>query len=164
MAIFTLNEVCEIIKGDTGIKKAIPGDYPLVVTAKERASHNEYQFDTKAVCVPLVSSTGHGHASINRIHYQESKFALGSILAAIIPKDEGFLKPKYLYIYLSQMKDLILVPLMKGGANVSLTINKLKTVEVEIPSLEKQIKIMEIVEQIEKKNIKISETLNEGNK
>ena len=88
MEQFTLGEVCTIIKGSTGIKKAIAGDYPLVVTAEERLSSNEYQFDTKAVCIPLVSSTGHGHASLKRIHYQEGKFALGNILAAVIPNDE----------------------------------------------------------------------------
>ena len=83
-----LGELCIIEKGSIGIKKAIPGDYPLVVTSEDRKSHNEFQFDEEAVIIPLVSSTGHGHKSLRRIHYQTGKFALGSILCAVIPKDK----------------------------------------------------------------------------
>jgi hypothetical protein len=36
----------------------------LVVTGEDRKSHNEFQFDCEAVIIPLVSGTGHGHASI----------------------------------------------------------------------------------------------------
>ncbi|MFR2571263.1 MAG: restriction endonuclease subunit S, partial [Clostridia bacterium] len=131
-----LDEVCNLYKGKTTITKAIQGKYPLVVTAENRASSNEYQFDCKAVCVPLVSATGHGHASIKRLHYQEGKFALGTILSAVIPKDENILDTKYLYIYLSYFKDSVLVPLMRGSANVSLTIKSLGSAEIEVPSIE----------------------------
>ena len=145
MKQYTLGEICTIIKGSTGIKKAIAGDYPLVVTAEERLSSNEYQFDTKAVCIPLVSSTGHGHASLKRIHYQEGKFALGNILAAVIPNDEKQLNAEYLYYYLSFYKDSKIVPLMKGAANVSLTINSIKTIIMEIPDIKIQEKIVETI-------------------
>lgn len=149
-----LDEVCNIYKGKTTITKAVQGEYPLVVTAENRASHNEYQFDCKAVCVPLVSATGHGHASIKRLHYQEGKFALGTILSAVIPKDESILDTRYLYIYLSYFKDSVLVPLMRGSANVSLTIKSLGSAEIELPSIEKQKTIVELVTKIEEnKNI-----------
>ena len=55
----TLGELCIIEKGKVGIQKAIPGKFPLVVTAEERLSHNEYHFEGNAVIIPLVSSTGH---------------------------------------------------------------------------------------------------------
>jgi len=142
MAIHKIDEVCELIKGNTPIQKAVCGKYPLVVTAENRLTNENYQFDCKAVCIPLVSSTGHGHASINRIHYQEGKFSLGSILVAAIPKNNNVLKVEYLYVYLSYMKDLILVPLMKGSANVSLTITALKSAEIEVPCLEEQERII----------------------
>ncbi len=129
----TIGQVCDVIKGITGIKKAIDGDYPLVTTGDERGTHDSYQFDTNAVCIPLVSSTGHGHASIKRIHYQSGEFALGSILAAVIPKDEKMLSAKYLYYYLSSFKDEIIVPLMKGMANVSLSVTKIKTIPIVVP-------------------------------
>lgn len=152
MKKYTLGEICTIIKGSTGIKKAIAGDYPLVVTAEERLSSNEYQFDAKAVCIPLVSSTGHGHASLKRIHYQEGKFALGNILAAVIPNDEKQLNAEYLYYYLSFYKDSKIVPLMKGAANVSLTINSIKTIIIEIPDTKIQEKIVETIKKAKYKS------------
>ena len=155
MQQYKLGEICTIIKGTTGIKKAIPGEYPLVVTAENRLSSNEFQFDAKAVCIPLVSSTGHGHASLKRLHYQEGKFALGNILAAVIPNDENLLNAEYLYYYLTFYKDSKIVPLMKGAANVSLTINYIKTITIEIPKIEQQIKVVNTIKksQIELKKI-----------
>lgn len=152
MKKYTLGEICTIIKGSTGIKKAIAGDYPLVVTAEERLSSNEYQINAKAVCIPLVSSTGHGHASLKRIHYQEGKFALGNILAAVIPNDEKQLNAEYLYYYLSFYKDSKIVPLMKGAANVSLTINSIKTIIIEIPDTKIQEKIVETIKKAKYKS------------
>lgn len=139
---YKLKDLCSITKGATGIMKADGGKYPLVALSDERRSHSEYQFDAKAVIVPLISSTGHGHASMKRVHYQEGKFALGNILCAIIPNDEKQLHPKYLHLYLQQFKDSLLVPLMKGAANVSLPMNKIAEVEIEVPSLERQLEII----------------------
>jgi len=155
-----LGDYCEVIKGKTGIKKAIPGNYPLVVTAQKRLTHNEFQFNCKAVIIPLVSSTGHGHASIKRIHYQEGKFTLGTILSAVIIKDEKIINPKFLYIYLSYFKDHLLVPLMKGAANVTLSIKKIKNVTIILPSIERQLEIIEL----EKNNIELDNLNGEINK
>ena len=162
--MYNLSEVCDLIKGTTGIQKCKPGNYPLVVTAEERLTSEEYQFDCDAVCIPLVSSTGHGHASMKRVHYQSGKFALGNILCAVIPKDSEKLLAEYLYVYFSIFKDDVLVPLMKGAANVSLTVNSLKEVEVPIPDINRQkeiinkyTKIVNSLTEISKKNMKIIE-------
>jgi type I restriction enzyme S subunit len=144
---YRLKDLCSITKGATGIMKADGGKYPLVALGEERKKHSEYQFDAKAVIVPLISSTGHGHASMKRVHYQEGKFALGNILCAVIPNDEKQLHPKYLHLYLQQFKDSLLVPLMKGAANVSLPMNKLAEVEIEVPSLDRQLEIIKLEEE-----------------
>ena len=120
------------------------GPLSNVTLAEERRQHDEYQFDAAAVIVPLISSTGHGHASIKRIHYQEGKFALGTILCAVIPKDEALLNPRYLFVYLQQFKDSVLVPLMKGAANVSLPLNKLASLEIEVPTLALQQEVIDL--------------------
>ena len=141
---YRLKELCSITKGATGIMKADGGKYPLVALSDERRNHSEFQFDAKAVIVPLISSTGHGHASMKRVHYQEGKFALGNILCAVIPNDETQLNAKYLHLYLQQFKETLLVPLMKGAANVSLPMNKLADIEIEVPSFERQLEIIEL--------------------
>lgn len=151
MKYLSLGEVCHVIKGETGITKAVPGDYPMVTTGKNRITHNEYQLDTEAALVPLVSATGHGHASIKRIHYETGKFAFGSILAACVPKDESY-SAKFLYIYFSLMKDYVIVPLMKGSANVSLTLTNLKKAKVPDIGIEKQLLIVDLYEKLKIKH------------
>lgn len=137
-----LQSVCRLEKGKTPIQKAIPGEYPLVVTTDKRSSCKDYQFDCKAVCLSLVSARGHGIAQISRIFYQEGKFALGNILCAMIPNDENQLNAKFLQYYLFYMKDILLTPLMKGGANVALHISDLQTVKIPLPPIQEQEKIV----------------------
>lgn len=137
-----IGDVCTITKGKTPIQKANPGDYPLVVTTTERKSCDNYQFDTSAVCIPLVSSRGHGVASLNHVYYQNGKFALGNILCALETNDDKKLSVKYLYYYLEKTKDYTLVPLMKGGANVSLHMDDILKVKFNLPTIDKQIEII----------------------
>jgi type I restriction enzyme S subunit len=147
MSYIKLGDICDVVKGEIGITKAVPGEFPMVTTGENRISHNKFQLDTEAVLVPLVSATGHGHASIKRVHYQEGKFAFGSILAACVPKNEQY-SARFLHIYLQLMKDYVLVPLMKGSANVSLTLGNLKTAKVPNISRERQESIVSLYELI----------------
>lgn len=137
-----LEECCYLEKGRTAIQKATPGKYPLVVTTEERKSSNTYQFDSPAVCIPLVSSRGHGIACLNQVYYQDGKFALGNILCGVTPKNPDKLSANFLYHYLNYKKDTLIVPLMKGGANVSLTVDSLKRIKIPVPPIEIQTEII----------------------
>jgi len=134
----TIGELCNIVKGETGIASAIAGEYPLVVTAKERKTSATHQFDTQAVCIPLVSSSGHGKKSLNHVHYQEGKFALGTILAAVIPKNNHEISANFLHQYLLFYKDTKIVPLMRGAANVSLAVKDIAKIEIPLPPIDEQ--------------------------
>ena len=133
-----IGDVCKIVKGTTGIAGAEPGKYPLVVTAVERKTCSTYQFDCEAVCIPLVSSSGHGKKSLNNVHYQSGKFALGTILCAVIPNNPEELDARYLHQYLQFYKDTVLVPLMKGAANVSLSMKDIAGVSIPLPPIQRQ--------------------------
>ncbi|MBP3462940.1 MAG: restriction endonuclease subunit S [Clostridia bacterium] len=132
-----LENYCYFEKGKTPIQKNNPGVYPLVATTEYLQTSDNYQFDCETVCLPLISARGHGVASITRIFFQSGKFALGNILCAIIPKDNQ-IKAEFLRNYLFYYKDILLVPLMRGGANVALTIDSLRKVQIPIPSIEQQ--------------------------
>ena len=144
-----LADCCALEKGNTPIQKAIPGEFPLVVTTEERKSCNTYQFDKPTVCIPLVSSRGHGIASLNRLYYQEGKFALGNILCGVTPVNSNELSAKFLFYYLNHKKDSLIVPLMRGGANVSLTVDSLKRIIVPIPPIPVQNEIVHIFDKFE---------------
>ncbi len=140
-----LSAVCDVEKGNTPILKAVPGPFPLVTTGEQRGTHSDYQFDAEAVIVPLVSSTGHGHASLKRLHFQAGRFALGNILCAIIPRDSEALSARFLYEFLSAYKDELLVARMSGTANVSLTINKILDVPIPIIPVDAQRRVCELM-------------------
>jgi type I restriction enzyme, S subunit len=156
---YRLGDICTITKGETGIMKAISGAYTMVALGEANKTHTEFQFDTKAVIIPLVSSTGHGHASMKRVKYQEGKFALGNILCAVIPKNENFVLAKYLHIYLHWNREELLVSQMKGMANVSLSIGKIADVSVTVPSLEKQRQIVELEQKLVAKELIVEKLL-----
>jgi restriction endonuclease S subunit len=142
LTLHRLGDICKFVKGTSRTMDTLPGPYPLVVTAAFRRSSNEYQLEGAAVCIPLVSSTGHGDAAIHRLHYQDSKFALANFLVALLPKTEKVYCTKYLYWYLNTHRDDILVPLMKGTANVSLKDKDIADVHVPLPSFEEQERIV----------------------
>ena len=146
ISVVQIKDVCRIEKGKTPIQKAVPGEYPLVVTTDERKTCNTYQFNCMAVCLSLVSARGHGVAQISRIFYQEGKFALGNILCAIVPNDKNQLSAKFLQHYLFYKKDSLLVPLMKGGANVALHISDLEKVKFPLPPLSVQQRIVNVLD------------------
>ena len=144
-----LANCCVLEKGNTPIQKAIPGEFPLVVTTEERKSCNTYQFDNPTVCIPLVSSRGHGVASLNRLYYQEGKFALGNILCGVTPINSDELSAKFLFYYLNHKKDTLIVPLMRGGANVSLTVDSLRNIKIPVPPISVQEELVYILDKFE---------------
>jgi type I restriction enzyme S subunit len=154
-----IGDVCTIEKGAIGIQKAIPGEFPLVVTGEDRKSHNEFQFDCEAVIIPLVSGTGHGHASIKRIHFQSGKFALGNILCAVIPKDSKQLRAEYLFRFLDLNKENELVARMKGMANVTLPIKEIAQIEIPLPTIEEQAEFVKMYKELETKSSILSTEL-----
>lgn len=151
-----IGDICKIVKGTTGIASAEPGQYPLVVTAEERKTCATYQFDCEAVCIPLVSSSGHGKKSLKNVHYQSGKFALGTILCAVIPNNPQELDARYLHQYLQFYKDIILVPLMKGAANVSLSMKDILAVEFPLPPIERQRELSNLFVSLQEKQKELS--------
>lgn len=151
-----LGELCSITKGKIGISKAISGEFPLVVTSEKRKSHNEFHFEGEAVVIPLVSSTGHGHRSLKRIHYQTGKFAVGSILCVVIPNDNKILNAEYLYRFLDLNREKELVSRMRGMANVTLPMKEITNIEVPLPPLNEQIKFVDEYKKLETANNNLS--------
>lgn len=147
-----LGSVARVEKGLTGIKQAQPGSFPLVVTGAERASCDHFDFEGAAAIIPLVSSTGHGHASLNRLHYQEGKFALGTILAAVFPFDPKLVSARFIFEYLSAFKEELLVTRMTGTANVTLSIGRISEVPVPLvdPTIQAQVdELMALLDRLE---------------
>jgi len=150
-------KLVKIEKGKSPTEQTEQGNYTFVVTAKEKKAADHFDFEGKAVCVPLVSSTGHGHASIRRLHYIEGKFALANIMCAIFSNDEKKLNTKYLYYILSAKKDSVLTPLMSGTSNVSMDKNDIYDVEIPMPDVRTQEKIVQELDKTQEKILSMEE-------
>src|SRR5260370_1053061 len=145
----SLGDLCNLIKGTSPILKTSPGPYPLVTSGEEHRTAISFQFDAEAVCIPLISSTGHGHASLKRVHYQAGKFALANILVAALVRDPLVISTTFLARYLMFTKDRLIVPLMTGAANMSISIERLATVPVEFPELAEQERIVKLLDEVD---------------
>jgi restriction endonuclease S subunit len=143
----SLGEICSLVKGTSPISKTLPGPYTLVTTGETHKTADSFQLEGEAVCIPLISSTGHGHASLKRVHYISGKFALANLLAAAIVKDHSVLSAKYLTRYLMFNKDRLIVPLMTGAANMSISLDRLATVPIEFPPLTEQKRIVKLLDE-----------------
>lgn len=152
-----LGEVCTLTRGRLPTEKTPPGDYPFVVTAEQRRTASEYQIEGEAVCIPTISSTGHGHASLKRIHYESGRFAVANLLVAAEVKPGVELNTKYLYLYLDHKRDELIVPLMKGTANVNLNAADLANVRLHLPPLAEQRRIVDLVQAVDTTTLKTEE-------
>ncbi len=133
-----LGDLFNVERGKVGIMAATPGEFPLVTTGENFASHFEPHFSGDAVCIPLISATGHGHASLKRLHHIQGEFAVGSILCACINRASERVLARYAYYYLTARKDSVLIPLMQGTANMSMKVVDIVGVEIPLPPLPKQ--------------------------
>ncbi len=140
-----LEEIATVEKGKIGIQKAVKGEFPLVVTGEDRLSCDEFHFQGPAVIVPLVSSTGHGHASLKRIHYQEGKYAVGNILGVIQTFLPDYFNTRFLFNYLDTYKESFFVEKMKGAANVSLKLSSILETPIPVINIESQNKYEELM-------------------
>ena len=80
----TIVELCQMVKGKAPIMKTKPGAYPLVTMGAEHKTADHYQLDSEAVCVPMISSFGHGKPGLKRVHYVQGKFAVSNLLTVLV--------------------------------------------------------------------------------
>jgi len=133
-----LGEICDVFRGEHSNMNSNPGEYPLVVPATERKTSETFTFDFPAICIPLVSSSGHGKADIKRLHYQEGKFALADTMCCLRVKEGQEISARYVYEYLSRFKEELLVPMMSGATNVTLDEHDIKNILIPTPDLHRQ--------------------------
>jgi type I restriction enzyme, S subunit len=141
----TLGTICLLTKGTYPTERTQPGRYPLIVTAESPRTSDSFQIEGEAVCIPVISSTGHGHASLKRVHYARGQFAVANLLVAAQPRPDVGVDARWLWLYLDHYRDRLIVPLMRGTANVSLKPAQLAAVPIHLPPLAAQRRIVDLI-------------------
>lgn len=128
-----ISELFEITSGSGQASQAdSEGSYLFATSSKEIKRSKNWSFEGEAICIPTVSATGHGHAAINSIHYVNGKFDAASITAVLIPNDPS-VDVRFVHSFLLSHKDELLVSLMRGATNVTLSLERLGELEIPYP-------------------------------
>ena len=104
-----------------------------------------------------VTTPSRGQGGIGFVGYQAHDFWLGPLCYAIYSNDNSILNNKYIYYELSSKKDEILKRKNTGGVP-SLNGCDLKTILINIPPIDEQLRIINILDKFEK----ICEDISEG--
>tara|TARA_R110001606_G_scaffold121899_1_gene254494 strand:- start:1236 stop:2387 length:1152 start_codon:yes stop_codon:yes gene_type:complete len=135
----TLGEVCQIKCGNHSTKKCnfIEGEYLIIGGGKQPiGKHNEYNCDENTI---LCAS----HGTAGYISMYPVKTFLTMAFAFI--ENKQLINKMYLYYYLKSIEEH-LISLGKGTAQPCISMGKLKSIKIPIPSLERQKEIVDYCE------------------
>src|SRR2546427_4935264 len=136
----TLGDVADFKTGKLNSNAATPrGAYPFFTCSAETLRTDTYSFDTE--CVLLAGNNADG---VYPIKYFRGKFDVYQRTYVIQTRDASALSNRYLYYALVPKLDL-LKSLSTGVATKFLTLSILKEIEIDIPSMETQNKITDIL-------------------
>ena len=144
-----LGEVCQIKSGNHSTKKCnfIEGEYLIIGGGKQPiGKHNEYNCDEITI---LCAS----HGTAGYISMYPVKTFLTMAFAFI--ENKQLINKIYLYYYLKSIEEH-LISLGKGTAQPCISMEKLKSIKIPIPSLEHQKKIIKYLDFIYEKTNKTS--------
>lgn len=142
----TLKETCDIFTGgevpDDSIKGSCKDNehrYPIWANGKEVYGYSStYQIKKDAT---VISSIG---ANAGTVYFRKAFFTPIIRLKVIIPKSEKLLISKYIYFYLSTLSFVV-----KSSSVPNINSNEVKKIKIPIPPIERQRKIVNILERFE---------------
>ena len=138
-----LGEVVEIKTGENINRKIIEnnkGIYPVINSGREPLGYyNKYNTENNPIG---ITSRGAGVGSIT---FQEGKYFRGNLNYSTVVKEKNYLNYKFLYYLLIEYQENI-KKLATFQGIPALNASSLKKLEIPIPSLETQEKIVEILD------------------
>jgi type I restriction-modification system DNA methylase subunit len=146
--IKTIGEVCEINQGQPLNKKdMINGIYDVIGGGKIIGKHNIKNRNDNEIVITRVGDLNINY--INKAYYlTDNAFSLKSL-------DENYILTKYLYYIISNNKEYI-KELYIGIAQKVISKSKLQLFEIPIPVLEAQHQIVEYLDMIYEKTVKLN--------
>ena len=151
----TLGEVCQIKCGNHSTKKCdfIDGEYLIIGGGKKPiGKHNEYNCDENTI---LCAS----HGTAGYISMYNIKTFITMAFAFI--ENKKIINKIYLYYYLKSIEEH-LISLGKGTAQPCISMEKLKSITIPIPSLAKQKQIVEYCELNDKLILQLEREIEEN--
>ncbi len=142
-----MSEICNIYTGGEPPKDAIKGyskdekhPYPIWANGKDVYGYSStYKINKDAT---VISSIG---ANTGCVYYRKAYFTPIIRLKVLVPKDENILLSKYLYYYLSTISFTV-----KSSSVPNMNTNEVKKIQIPIPPLPEQLRIVAILDRFER--------------
>ena len=135
-----LGEVCEIKRGVRVTKKDLlqNGKYPVVSGGTGYMGYvNNYNREADTITIAQYGTAGY-------VKWQVEKFWANDVCFSVYPKDK--LSKKFLYHFLLRKQDYLYSISNRSAVPYSISKDKILKIEIPIPSIETQEKIVEILD------------------
>lgn len=140
--VATLGEVCNIQQGKTlAISNLGSGPYPVFGANGVVGYHHEYNFNFEVTALGCRGSCG-------TIHYIEEPAFLANNVMALWPRDSSILVARFLPLALANL-DLFGSGAISGQVQPQITKQGLQPVEMVIPPLAEQIRIVDLMSTVD---------------
>lgn len=145
----TLDQIFHITKGTLQSSKNIEGEYAFITASDTNKTHNSFTHDCE--CVMLV---GGAEGSLAKAQYFKGKFIASDLLYVLISKTQNEINYKYIWYYLNfnRKKHLADNTICCGTPKKMISKDRCSNIEIPIPSLEVQEKIVNIYKENEEKH------------
>jgi len=150
VVVRTLGEICSIDYGTRIVKNNnIEGEYPVYGSGRAMFSTNSYNREGYNILI------GRFALSLECVRFVNDKIFLNDSGLSVKPKDFKSLLHKYVGYYLHENQNII-YDCARGTAQKNLNMDNFRSIKIPIPSLKRQLEIVEYMDFIYEKCIKTS--------
>ena len=141
-------------KGMLQSSKNTAGDFVFITASENFKTHIDYSYDTEALCFAFAAS-----GSLGRTHYFNGKFTASDLVYVLTPKDDfkDRIDLRFHFYFLNHFKDEIVRMTKSGTSKASINREAFSTVQVPLPPLKVQQKILSTLEEVNRKTDEIKQ-------
>lgn len=135
----TVSTVFNFDKGVLQSSKNTPGNFTFITASEDFKTHNKYYYDTEALCFAFAAS-----GSLGRTHYFNGKFIASDLVYVLTPKEDykDKIDLRFYYYFFNHFKEEIVRMTKSGTSKASINREAFSKVQIPIPSLKVQNKIL----------------------
>jgi len=136
-----LNEICDVSRGKTITRKeTVEGDVPVVAGG----INSSYSHNTANRPANVITVSGSG-ANAGFVNFWATPI-FASDCSTILPLDPNMLDVRFVYYAMLNLQDYISKELRRGAAQPHVYAKDLASLDIPVPSLEEQIRIVNILD------------------
>lgn len=147
-----ISTVFNFDKGVLQSSKNTAGNFVFITASEDFKTHNEYAYDTEALCFAFAAS-----GSLGRTHYFKGKFIASDLVYVLTPKQDfkDKIDLRFHYYFLNHFKEEIVRMTKSGTSKASINRDAFSNVQIPLPPLNIQQKLLSTLEKVKIKTDEI---------